>query len=152
MRCSSWPPIRQQLVTPLLKGQFVTNLLQTACTDLVMLLKWKRTCQVHSSSCHTQACHLRAIAPYMFCQDCKANWGTLHIVSFEDQHTKRLLSYQWLPARGPGSIFPFACTSHAVSPRSGLVKLLALSNFPAFVFYDPCCFSLCDTLCHRCFI
>ena len=26
-----------------------------------------------------------------------------------------------------------ACTSHAVSPRPGLVKLLALFNFPAFV-------------------
>ena len=32
----------------------------------------------------------------------------------------------------------FACTSHAVSPRPGLVKLLALSNFPAYVHCDPC--------------
>ena len=53
----------------------------------------------------------------------------------------------------------FACTSHAVSPRPGLVKLLALSNFPAFVHCDPCftglygqcCLSFCDILCHRCF-
>ena len=46
------------------------------------------------------------------------------------------------------------------SPRPGLVKLLALSNFPAFVHCDPCftglygqcCLSLSDTLCHRCFL
>ena len=57
-------------------------------------------------------------------------------------------------------LFVFACTSHAVSPRPGLVKLLALSNFPAFVHYDPCftglygqrCSLLYDTLCHRCFL
>jgi len=43
---------------------------------------------------------------------------------------------------------------------SGLVKLLALSNFPAFDLRDPCftghfgqcCCSCCDTLCHRCFL
>ena len=29
--------------------------------------------------------------------------------------------------------FFFACPSHAVSPTPGLVKLLALSNFPAYV-------------------
>ena len=54
-------------------------------------------------------------------------------------------------------LFVSACTSHAVSSRPGLVKLLALSNFPAFVHYDPCftglygqcCSLLCDTLCHR---
>ena len=47
----------------------------------------------------------------------------------------------------------FACTSHAVSPRPGLVKLLALPNFPAYVHCDPCftghygqrCLLLCDT-------
>ena len=58
------------------------------------------------------------------------------------------------------ALFRFACTSHAVSPRPGLVKLLALSNFPAFVHCDPCftglygqyCLTLCDTLCHRCFL
>ena len=56
--------------------------------------------------------------------------------------------------------FVFACTSHAVSPSPELVKLLALSNFLAFVHYDPCftglygqcCFSLGNTLCHRCFL
>jgi len=54
----------------------------------------------------------------------------------------------------------FACTSHAVSASPGLVKLLALSNFPAFVHYCPCftglygqcCFSLGDSLRHRCFL
>ena len=58
------------------------------------------------------------------------------------------------------TLFVFACTSHAVSPRPGLVKLLALSNFPAFVHCDPrftglygqCCLLFCDTLCHRCFL
>ena len=58
------------------------------------------------------------------------------------------------------ALFRFTCTSHAVSPRPELVKLLALSNFPAFVHCDPCftglygqcCLTLCDTLCHRCFL
>ena len=54
----------------------------------------------------------------------------------------------------------FACTSHAVSPSPGFVKLLALSNISAFVHFDPCftglygqcCFLLSDAECHRCFL
>ena len=34
--------------------------------------------------------------------------------------------------------YPSSVRLHAVSPRPGLVKLLALSNFPAYVHCDPC--------------
>ena len=76
-------------------------------------------------------------------------------------HYLKIKNVEWTLRSVPCMLFfVFACTSHAVSPRSELVKLLALSNFPAFVHYDPCftglygqcCLLLGDTLCHRYFL
>ena len=69
-------------------------------------------------------------------------------------------TFEWTLRSVCCMLFRFARTSHAVSARPELVKLLALSNFPAFVHCDPCftglygqcCLTLCDTLCHRCFL
>ena len=53
--------------------------------------------------------------------------------------TSRRRTFEWtLRSVSCMPLFVSACTSHAVSPRPGLVKLLALSNFPAFVHCDPC--------------
>ena len=54
---------------------------------------------------------------------------------------------------------PFACTSHAISPRPGLVKLLALSNFLAYIvtrvsqdITASVVWFFLDTICLRCFL
>ena len=75
-------------------------------------------------------------------------------------HRVEVYTYEWtLRWVFACSLFCFACTSHAVSPRPGLVKLLALSNFPAYVHVTrvsqditACVVFIVIPYCHRCFL